>query len=255
MDVRVDDKVAFVTGGSRGIGEATAAELLASGARGVVITSRKPENVEAAAERLGESDRVLGVVAKADEPHHAADAVGRAVAHFGSCDILVNNAGTSVAVGELATVELGAVEKTWSVNQLGPLLYAREAWNQWMGDHGGVIVNVASIAGLEPSSWLGAYNISKAALIHLTRQLALEMAPGVRVNAVAPAIVRTRLASSVYESNEKEVAAAHPLQRIGEPEDIARAIVFLASDAASWITGVTLPVDGGAIGATGGALG
>lgn len=255
MDARVDDKVALVTGGSRGIGEATAAELLASGARGVVITSRKPENVEAAAERLGESDRVLGVVAKADEPDHAADAVGRAVAHFGSCDILVNNAGTSVAVGELATVELGAVEKTWSVNQLGPLLYAREAWNQWLGDHGGAIVNVASIAGLEPSSWLGAYNVSKAALIHLTRQLALEMAPGVRVNAVAPAIVRTRLASSVYESNEKEVAAAHPLQRIGEPEDIARAIVFLASDAASWITGVTLPVDGGAIGATGGALG
>jgi 3-oxoacyl-[acyl-carrier protein] reductase len=255
MDARVDDKVALVTGGSRGIGEATAAELLASGARGVVITSRKPENVEAAAERLGESDRVLGLVAKADEPDHAADAVGRAVAHFGSCDILVNNAGTSVAVGELATVELGAVEKTWSVNQLGPLLYAREAWNQWMGDHGGAIVNVASIAGLEPSSWLGAYNISKAALIHLTRQLALEMAPGVRVNAVAPAIVRTRLASSVYESNEKEVAAAHPLQRIGEPEDIARAIVFLASDATSWITGVTLPVDGGAIGATGGALG
>lgn len=255
MDARVDDKVALVTGGSRGIGEATAAELLVSGVRGVVITSRKPENVEAAAERLGESDRVLGVVAKADEPDHAADAVGRAVAHFGSCDILVNNAGTSVAVGELATVELGAVEKTWSVNQLGPLLYAREAWNQWLGDHGGAIVNVASIAGLEPSSWLGAYNVSKAALIHLTRQLALEMAPGVRVNAVAPAIVRTRLASSVYESNEKEVAAAHPLQRIGEPEDIARAIVFLASDAASWITGVTLPVDGGAIGATGGALG
>lgn len=255
MDARVDNKVALVTGGSRGIGEATAAELLASGARGVVITSRKPENVEAAAERLGESDRVLAVVAKADEPDHAADAVERAVAYFGSCDILVNNAGTSVAVGELATVELGAVEKTWSVNQLGPLLYAREAWNQWMRDHGGAIVNVASIAGFEPSSWLGAYNISKAALIHLTRQLALEMAPGVRVNAVAPAIVRTRLASSVYEANEEVVAAAHPLQRIGEPEDIARAIVFLASDAASWITGVTLPVDGGATGATGGTLG
>jgi 3-oxoacyl-[acyl-carrier protein] reductase len=255
MDVRVDDKVALVTGASRGIGEATAAELLASGVRGVVITSRKPDNIEAAAQRLGEADRVVAFVAKADEPEHAADAVAATIDHFGSCDILINNAGTSPAVGELATVDIGAVQKTWAVNQLGPLLYAREAWTQWMAANGGSIVNVASIAGLEPSSWLGAYNVSKAGLIHLTRQLALEMAPGVRVNAVAPAVVRTQLASALWEDREHEVAAAHPLGRIGEPEDVARAIVFLASDAASWITGVTLPVDGGATGAKGGTLG
>ena len=251
----MDDKVALVTGASRGIGEAAAAELLASGARGVVITSRKPENIEAALARLEEPDRVLGIVAKADEPEHAADAVAGALSHFGACDILVNNAGTSPAVGDLATVDLGAVQKTWAVNQLGPLLYAREAWNQWMESNGGTIVNVASIAGLEPSSWLGAYNVSKAAVIHLTRQLALEMAPGVRVNAVAPAVVRTKLAEALWKDREEETAADHPLARIGEPEDVARAIVFLASDAASWITGVTLPVDGGATGAKGGTLG
>jgi 3-oxoacyl-[acyl-carrier protein] reductase len=254
VDVRIDDKVALVTGASRGIGEAVAAELLASGARGVVISSRKPENIEAAALRLGEPDRVLAVVAKADEPEHAAEAVARAISHFGGCDILVNNAGTSPAVGELATVDVGAVQKTWAVNLLGPLLYAREAWNQWMQSNGGSIVNVASIAGLEPSAWLGAYNVSKAGLIHLTRQLALEMAPRTRVNAVAPSVVRTQLAEALWKDREAATAAAHPLGRIGEPEDIARAILFLASDAASWITGVTLPVDGGAIGASGGTL-
>lgn len=255
MDVRIDDKVALVTGASRGIGEACAAELLTSGARGVVITSRKAENIEAAADRLAEPDRVLAVVAKADEPDDAASAVSQAIERFGACDILVNNAGTNPAFGAMADVDLGAVEKTWAVNQLGPLLWAREVWNQAMSKSGGAIVNIASVAGMEPSFGMGAYNISKSALIHLTRQLALEMAPGVRVNAVAPSVVKTQLASALWEGREKEAAAVHPLKRLGEPRDIAHAVTFLASDAASWITGVTLPVDGGATQATGSTLG
>ncbi|MDH3426279.1 MAG: SDR family oxidoreductase [Acidimicrobiia bacterium] len=255
MDVRIDDKVALVTGASRGIGEACAAELLASGARGVVITSRKAENIEAAADRLADPDRVLAVVAKADEPEDAASAVGQAIERFGGCDILVNNAGTNPAFGALAEVDLGAVQKTFAVNQMGPLLWSRQAWNQAMNKGGGAIVNIASVAGMEPSFGMGAYNISKAALIHLTRQLALEMAPGVRVNAVAPSVVKTQLASALWEGREKEAAAVHPLKRLGEPQDIARAVTFLASDAASWITGVTLPVDGGATQATGSTLG
>ncbi len=250
MDARVDDKVAVVTGASRGIGEAVAAELLASGARGVVITSRKQDNVEGAAERLGDADRVVPVVAKADVPADAADAIKAAIDRFGSCDVLVNNAGTNPVAGPLSDVDLGGVEKIFAVNQMGPLLYAREAWNQWMSANGGTIVNVASVAGLAPSPLLGAYNVSKAALIHLTRQLALEMAPGVRVNAVAPAVVKTFMARALWEGKEEAIGKAHPLGRIGEVEDIADAIVFLASDRASWITGVTLPVDGGASGAT-----
>lgn len=251
MDVRVDGKVALVTGASRGIGEATAAELLASGAAGVVITSRKLENLEEAAARLNDPNRVHAVVSRADQPEDAAAAVTETIERFGSCDILINNAGTNPSAGALSEVDLGAVTKTWAVNQMGPLLFAREAWNQAMSDHGGSIVNVASIGGMQPAPVIGAYNISKAGVIHLTRQLAMEMAPGVRVNAVAPSVVRTRLAAALWDGIEEHTASTHPLKRIGEPDDVARAIVFLASDAAAWITGVVLPVDGGVTGAVG----
>lgn len=249
MEVRVDGKVALVTGASRGIGEAIAAELLASGAKGVTITSRKEPNIAECASRLGD-DRVLPLVARADSVEDAETAVKATVDQFGSLDILVNNAGTNPAAGNLADVDLGAVSKTWQVNQLGPLLWARSAWKHSMESNGGSIVNIASVGGLRVGPVLGAYNASKAAVIHLTRQLAHEMAPGVRVNAVAPSVVRTRLAAALWQGIEKQTAEAHPLQRIGEPEDVARAVLFLVSDAASWITGVILPIDGGVTGAT-----
>ncbi len=118
-----------------------------------------------------------------------------------------------------------------------------------MREHGGSIVNVASVGGLVPGPLLGAYNVSKAALIFLTRQLAFEMAPKVRVNAVAPGIVKTRFSRLLWEMNEDAAADLHPLHRLGEVEDVAAAVLFLASDAASWITGVTVPVDGGVTGA------
>lgn len=248
MDVRVDDKVAIVTGASRGIGEAIAAQLLDSGAAGVTITSRREENITAAADRL-DDDRLLALVARADSEADAETAVANTIERFGRLDILINNAGTNPAAGDLASVDLGAVGKTWGVNQLGPLLWARAAWNQAMSDDGGAIVNVASVGGMRVGPFIGAYNISKAAVIHMTYQLANEMAPSVRVNAVAPSVVRTRLAAALWEGVEEHTAKAHPLQRIGEPQDIANAVTFLASDAASWITGVVLPVDGGVTGA------
>jgi NAD(P)-dependent dehydrogenase (short-subunit alcohol dehydrogenase family) len=254
MEARVDGKVALVTGASRGIGEAVVRELLASGAEGVVITGRKADTLEPLAAGLGE--RVVPVVGNATDPDHAQAAVAAAVDTFGGCDLLVNNAGTNPAAGTLMDVDLGAVDKTWEVNLRAPLLWARAAWHGSMKERGGAIVSIGSIGGLRPSPAIGAYNVSKAGVHHLTHQLAHELAPSVRVNAVAAAIVRTRLSQMLWSWDEEAVGRAHPLQRLGEPEDVARAVVFLLSDAASWITGVVLPVDGGVTGASSGfALG
>lgn len=254
MDVRVEDRVALVTGASRGIGEAIVAELLASGVRGVVITGRRPEALAEVADRLG-GDRVHAVPGNATDPDHAAEAVRAAVDTFGACDVLVNNAGTNPSGGAIMDVELSAVDRTWDVNLRAPLVFARTSWHQWMAQHGGAIVGIGSVGGLDPSPFIGAYNVSKAGLHHLTRQLAHEMAPKVRVNAVAAAVVKTTLSRALWASDEEAAAAAHPLQRLGTPEDVARAVTFLASEASSWITGVVLPVDGGASGAAAGLAG
>ncbi len=248
-------RVALITGASRGIGLATARALLEDGAVGVTITSRKSDNLAVAVEELisGGFDpgRVLALAARADSEDDAEQTALTTVERFGSCDVLVNNAGTNPAPGPLMEVDLAAVDKTWAVNLRGPLVWTQAVYRHWMNDHGGVIVNVASVGGLRPAPVLGAYNISKAGLVHMTRQLALELAPNVRVNAVAPGIVKTRLAGAMWEGNEAGAAATHPLNQLGEPVDVARAIAYLCSDSARWLTGVVLPVDGGIVGATG----
>ena len=252
MEVSVAGKVALITGASRGIGLATALEMVRSGAKGVTITSRRQENVDSASGVLVEAgvdpSSILALAARADSEESADEAVSATIERFGACDILVNNAGTNPAAGMLTDVDLGALDKTWAVNLRAPLLWVRSAYRSWMEARGGAIVNVASVAGLRPSPIMGAYNISKAGLIHMTRQLALELAPGIRVNAVAPGVVKTRLAGALL-TDEAATARLHPLERFGEPEDVARLIVFLSSDASSWMTGATVPIDGGVIGA------
>lgn len=255
MEARVDGKIALVTGGSRGIGQATVLALVEAGAAGVVFTSRKPPNIEESMDGLVDSgaspDLIQGIVAKADVDEDATRAIETTIDRFGGCDILVNNAGTNPAAGPLMDVDLGALDKTWRVNQRAPLIWARAAYHGWMHTHGGAIVNVASVGGIRPSPLIGAYNVSKAALIHLTHQLAFELAPDIRVNAVAPGVVKTRLSAMLWESGEEAAAGTHPLERLGTPEEVAGAIVYLASDMGSWLTGVVLPVDGGVIGAAG----
>jgi NAD(P)-dependent dehydrogenase (short-subunit alcohol dehydrogenase family) len=252
VEVRLDGRAGIVTGASRGIGEAIARSMLDAGASGVVLTGRRPETIGALAAELG--PRAVAVAGNVRDPDHAAEAVATAVRTFGSCDVLVNNAGTNPSAGSLMDVDMDAVDATWDVNQRAPLVWARAAWDGWMRDHGGSVLSIGSVGGMAPGPLLGAYNVSKAALHHLTRQLAHELAPGVRVNAIAAAVVRTRLSEALWASDPEGAARAHPLGRLGDPDDVARAAVFLLSDAAAWITGVVLPVDGGLTGA-GAALG
>jgi len=252
VQVRLEGRAGIVTGASRGIGAAIARAMLDAGAEGVVLTGRREETVGAVAEELG--PRAIAVTGNVRDASHAEEAVATAVERFGSCALLVNNAGTNPSAGTLMDVDLAAVDATWDVNQRAPLVWARAAWHGWMAEHGGSVVSIGSVGGLAPGPLIGAYNVSKAALHHLTRQLALELAPGVRVNAIAAAVVRTRLSEALWTADPEGAARAHPLGRLGEPEDVARAAVFLLSDAADWISGVVLPVDGGLSGA-GGALG
>jgi len=238
------DRVAIVTGASRGIGLGIAAELVRQGAR-VCVTARGREALDAAVAELGGPDVAIAVPGKSDDAGHQAEAVARTIEAFGSLDMLVNNTGVNPVYGPVADVDPVSAAKILAVNVLAPLAWTRQARDAWMGEHGGSVVNVSSVAGLRPSPGIGMYGVSKAALIRLTAELAVELSPRIRVNAVAPAIVKTKFATVLYEGREEQVAAAYPLRRLGVPEDIAGVVAFLLSDQASWITGQTLVLDGG----------
>jgi NAD(P)-dependent dehydrogenase (short-subunit alcohol dehydrogenase family) len=242
--MRFAGKVALVTGASRGIGLGIAERLVAEGAQ-VCITARKPEALDAAVEQLGGEKHAIAVAGKADNADHQIEAVAKTIEAYGRLDVLVNNTGINPVFGPMLDTDLVAIRKVFEVNVLAALGWAKQAHTAWMDRNGGSIVNISSIAGTKPAPGLGAYAISKAALIHLTAQLALELAPTIRVNAVAPAVVKTVFATALFEGREAEVATTYALQRLGVPSDIAGAVAFLASEDASWITGQTIIIDGG----------
>ncbi len=273
MELSLKGKVALVTGASRGIGAGIARAYAEAGAT-VVITARKMEGLQQAARDMTARDRaaedmtardmtardraardraardmegeVFPIAAHAGRPEDAAAAVGATLERYGRLDILVNNAATNPHMGRAIDADLGQWDKTFEVNLRGPFIWIQEAWRRWMQHNGGAIVNVASIGGLAPGGAIGIYDLTKCGLIFLTKHLATELGPGVRVNAIAPGLVKTDFARALWQDGEDK-PWPWSLRRLGEPGDIAPAAVFLASDASSWTTGSLLVVDGGGV--------
>ncbi len=247
MVARLEGTTALVTGGSAGIGFGIAKVFLEEGAN-VMITSRKAERCEEAAAELAHlPGQVAWRVSHVGDPEQGAAVMDETINHFGALDVLVNNAATNPWNGPTIDVDASRLDKTYEVNLRGPLLWTQIAWNRWMKEHGGCIINISSVGGLTTSRDLGVYCMFKSSLIHLTRQLGAELGPQVRVNCIAPGLIKTDFARVLWEGERgQEVADSYPLKRLGEPEDIGRAALYLAADA-HWMTGQTMVVDGGEI--------
>ncbi len=244
MQIDLDGRTALVTGASRGIGRAIAAALAGSGAR-VMLSSRKQDALDEAA--AGMEGEVATFAANAGDPAQAEACVAATVERFGRVDILVNNAATNPYMGPAIDIDLPRYDKTMEVNLRAPLVWTQLAHRASMAEHGGSVINIASIGALSIEPSIGVYNTTKAGLVYLTKTLAAELGPAVRVNAIAPGLVKTDFARALWEEHEAALARRLPTKRLGVPEDIAGAALFLASDLSAWMTGHTLVVDGGAL--------
>ncbi len=243
----LEGRVALVTGGSRGIGRACVLALAEAGAV-VAINSRKQDACDRVADEVtAAGGRALAVAGNAGSAEDVDRIVGTVVDQLGRLDILVNNAATNPQFASLVDTDERAFDKVVQVNLKGPWLFTRAAVKAWMGEHGGSVINVASIGGLRPEVFMGAYNASKAALINLTGTLSKELGPGIRVNAIAPGLIRTDFARVLVETPEihDRLVEHTSLKRVGEPHEMAGAVVWLASDSSSYVTGSTIVLDGG----------
>jgi len=247
-DFDLSGRVAVVTGGSRGLGTAIAEGLAEQGAS-VVLSSRKQADLDREAERINQrfTGRAHAIAAHAGREEDLARLVDETMSRLGRLDILVNNAGTNPYFGPLVEADPAVWDKTFEVNLRGYFLLTKLAVKAWMGEHGGAVLNIASTGGLRPSVGLGVYDVTKAGVVMLTRQLARELGGKVRVNCIAPGLFKTRFAEALWGNEEiyNRVVKTNPMGRIGRPEEIAGAACFLVSDAASYVNGAVLVIDGG----------
>lgn len=245
---RLDGKVALITGGGTGIGAACARVFAEEGAA-LVLTGRRKEVLEAVTEGIKEKGgRALAVAGSVTDEAHARSAVAQAVRAFGRLDILVNNAGVGAFGKLLHETEDATWEEMLAINLTGAYRMIKAAVPEMIKAGGGSIVNVSSIASLVGIPLTAAYSASKGGLDALTRCVAMDYAPQkIRCNSICPGLVETPMAASLLNDPQrlKEVMASYPLGRPGTPEEVARLILYLASDESAWMTGTVIPFDGG----------
>ena len=245
MELSLNGKSALITGGSKGIGKAIAKTFAEAGAK-VMITSRKADVCESAAEEIGHG--CVWEAGNVGDPEHMEAAIERSISELGGVDVLVNNAATNPYAGPMIDADLPRWKKTIDVNMTAPFAWTQMVWQKYQQENGGVVLNISSVGGLQTSPMLGVYDITKAALIHMTKQFAAELAPGVRVNAICPGLIKTDFARMLWEGDAGDmVAKQYPLKRLGEVEDIAGSALYLAADTGSWITGQAIVLDGGGL--------
>lgn len=244
--ITLEGKVAIVTGASRGLGEAIARTYAAHGAK-VVLAARKLEGLAAVAESIGES--ALAVAAHTGREDDCKRLVAEAIARFGKVDVLVNNAGTNPYFGPMIDIDEGAWDKTFEVNVKGYFWMSREVAKHLRSrDSGGSIIHMASVAGLVGAPLQAVYGMTKAAVLSMTKTQAMELAANqIRVNAIAPGYIDTRFASAVTKNEEltEVLMQRTPMRRYGQPDEVAGAALYLASDSASYLTGQAIVIDGG----------
>ena len=237
-------KVALVTGASKGIGAAIA-RIYAEHGASVMLSSRKIDALEATAATIDGDTAVHS--ANAGDPEQARACVAATIERFGGIDILVNNAATNPYYGRSIDIDLPRFDKIVEVNLRGPFVWTQEAWKQSMAERGGSVINIASVGGMKFNGPIGIYDMTKAALIHVTKHLASELGPHVRVNAIAPGLVKTDFARALWEPGANSKDWPWPMGRLGQPLDIAKAALYLGSDLSSWVTGEVIVVDGGSM--------
>lgn len=251
--ITLEGKVAIITGASRGIGESIARTFAAHGAK-VALAARKPDALASVAAEIdaahpADGPRAIAIAAHTGKESDCVDLVKKTIAAFGKVDILVNNAATNPYFGPMLDIDGGAWDKTFEVNTKGYFWMCREVARHLRAREApGSLINVASVAGIMGAPMQGVYGMTKAAVVSMTKTFAIELAPSkIRVNAIAPGLVETRLASAIISNDAlvELVMAKTPLGRYGVPDEIAGGALYLASDAASFLTGHTLVIDGG----------